>query len=44
VLTGLLSDAGNAWGRPVGLAIDGQGALLVADEVGNVVWRVTAQS
>jgi glucose/arabinose dehydrogenase len=44
MLTGFLSDAGNAWGRPVGLAIDGQGALLVADDVGNVVWRVTAQS
>ena len=29
------------WGRPVGVAIDRQGALLVADDVGNRVWRVT---
>ncbi len=41
VLTGFLSDQGEAWGRPVGVAIDKQGALLVADDVGNVVWRVT---
>ncbi len=27
-------------GRPVGVAIDKQGALLIADDVGNVVWRV----
>jgi glucose/arabinose dehydrogenase len=42
VLTGFLSDDGNAKGRPVGVAIDKSGALLVADDVGNVVWRVTA--
>jgi glucose/arabinose dehydrogenase len=42
VLTGFLDDKGNARGRPVGLAIDRRGALLVADDVGNVVWRVTA--
>ena len=41
VLTGFLSAAGEAQGRPVGVAIDKQGALLVADDVGNVVWRVT---
>ena len=41
VLTGFLSDKGEAWGRPVGLALDKQGALLVADDVGNAVWRVT---
>jgi glucose/arabinose dehydrogenase len=41
VLTGFLDRDGNALGRPVGLAIDRQGALLVADDVGNVVWRVT---
>lgn len=40
VLTGFLSDDGDAFGRPVGVAIDKQGALLVADDVGNVVWRV----
>jgi glucose/arabinose dehydrogenase len=43
VLTGFLSEEGNAYGRPVGVALDKQGALLVADDVGNVVWRVTAQ-
>ena len=43
VLTGFLDDRGRAQGRPVGVAIDGRGALLVADDVGNVVWRVTAQ-
>ena len=42
VLTGFLSDDGSAFGRPVGVAIDRRGALLVADDVGNVVWRVTA--
>jgi glucose/arabinose dehydrogenase len=40
VLTGFLSDNGEALGRPVGVAIDRAGALLVADDVGNVVWRV----
>ena len=39
-LTGFLSADGNAYGRPVGVAIDKKGALLVADDVGNVVWRV----
>ena len=42
VLTGFLSDDGEAYGRPVGVALDRQGALLVADDVGNVVWRVSA--
>ena len=41
VLTGFVSPQGDAWGRPVGVAIDRRGALLVADDVGNVVWRVT---
>ena len=40
VLTGFLSPEGHAYGRPVGVAIDKRGALLVADDVGNVVWRV----
>jgi len=40
VLTGFLNDAGQAQGRPVGVAIDAQGSLLVADDVGNVIWRV----
>jgi glucose/arabinose dehydrogenase len=42
VLTGFLSPDGRAYGRPVGVAVDRQGALLVADDVGNIVWRVTA--
>jgi glucose/arabinose dehydrogenase len=41
VLTGFLSDAGDAQGRPVGVAINKSGALLVADDVGNTIWRVT---
>jgi glucose/arabinose dehydrogenase len=43
VLTGFLSEDGKAYGRPVGVALDKQGALLVADDVGNVVWRVSSQ-
>jgi len=42
VLTGFLSAEGNAFGRPVGVALDKKGALLVADDVGNVIWRVVA--
>lgn len=42
VMTGFLSAEGTAYGRPVGVALDKQGALLVADDVGNVIWRVTA--
>ena len=41
VLAGFLGEKGRAFGRPVGVALDGKGALLVADDVGNVVWRVT---
>jgi glucose/arabinose dehydrogenase len=41
VLTGFLKPNGEAMGRPVGVAIDKEGALLVADDVGNTVWRVT---
>ena len=41
VLTGFLDADGEAQGRPVGVAIDKPGALLVADDVGNAVWRVT---
>jgi glucose/arabinose dehydrogenase len=43
VLTGFLSAEGTAYGRPVGVALDGRGALLVADDVGDVVWRVSAR-
>jgi glucose/arabinose dehydrogenase len=44
VLTGFIDDAGTAHGRPVGVAIDKHGGLLVADDVGNTVWRVTGSS
>jgi len=44
VLSGFLNEAGQAQGRPVGLAIDRTGALLVADDVGGVVWRVAAEN
>jgi glucose/arabinose dehydrogenase len=41
VLFGFIEADGDARGRPVGVAIDNRGALLVADDVGNTVWRVT---
>lgn len=41
VLTGFLSDKGKAFGRPVGVAVDFSGAVLVADDVGNTIWRVS---
>jgi glucose/arabinose dehydrogenase len=44
VLTGFLNDDGKARGRPVGVTIDRTGALLVADDVGNTIWRVTPAS
>jgi glucose/arabinose dehydrogenase len=44
VLTGFLSADGEAYGRPVGVALDKQNALLVADDVGNSIWRVTASA
>jgi glucose/arabinose dehydrogenase len=40
VLTGFVDEKGDALGRPAGVAIDKAGALLVADDVGNTVWRV----
>jgi glucose/arabinose dehydrogenase len=42
VLTGFVDADGNALGRPVGVVVDRAGALLVADDVGNVIWRVRA--
>jgi len=42
VLTGFLDKDENALGRPVGVVIDQQGGLLVADDVGNKIWRVSA--
>jgi glucose/arabinose dehydrogenase len=41
VLTGFLSGDGSAMGRPVGVAVAKDGALLVADDVGNIIWRVS---
>jgi glucose/arabinose dehydrogenase len=43
VLDRFLSDDDKAYGRPVGVAVDAHGALLVADDVGNTIWRVTAR-
>ena len=42
VLSGFVSEDGDAYGRPVGVAIDKRGGLLVADDVGNAIWRVTS--
>ncbi|ENX29347.1 hypothetical protein F890_02461 [Acinetobacter sp. CIP 64.7] len=44
VLTGFLSDQGDAYGRPVGVAVDSLGAILVADDVGDVIWRISPLS
>jgi glucose/arabinose dehydrogenase len=41
VLTGFIDRDDKALGRPVGVALDRTGALLVADDVGNVIWRVS---
>lgn len=41
VLAGFVDKSGDAQGRPVGIAIDKRGGLLVADDVGNTVWRVS---
>ncbi|PKA44769.1 sorbosone dehydrogenase [Rhizobium sullae] len=44
ILTGFVSPDDKAFGRPVGVAIDIKGALLVADDVGNTIWRVSPAS
>ncbi|HSY08719.1 MAG TPA: sorbosone dehydrogenase family protein [Steroidobacteraceae bacterium] len=44
VLSGFLGANGDAYGRPVGVALDKAGALLVADDVGNAVWHVAASA
>jgi glucose/arabinose dehydrogenase len=41
ILTGFLNKDDDAYGRPVGVVFDKSGALLVADDVGNTIWRVT---
>ncbi len=43
VLTGFLSPDGKAWGRPVGVSLDNLGGVLVADDVGGMVWRITPE-
>jgi glucose/arabinose dehydrogenase len=43
ILAGFLDKEGDALGRPVGVAVDRKGAILVADDVGNVIWRVTPE-
>jgi len=44
ILTGFIDRSGNALGRPVGVVVDRTGAVLVADDVGNNIWRVTPQA
>ncbi len=44
ILTGFLDDKGKARGRPVGVIEDQRGAVLVADDVGGVIWRVTPKA
>jgi glucose/arabinose dehydrogenase len=41
VLAGFLGKDGHANGRPVGVAVDRTGGILLADDVGNIVWRIT---
>jgi glucose/arabinose dehydrogenase len=43
VLTGFIDNDGNALGRPVGVVVDKTGAVLVADDVGNRIWRITSK-
>jgi glucose/arabinose dehydrogenase len=44
VLTGFVRENGEAMGRPAGIVVDRAGALLVADDVGNTIWRATRLS
>jgi glucose/arabinose dehydrogenase len=44
ILTGFLNEKGEARGRPVGVLVDQRDGLLVADDVGNAIWRVTVPS
>ncbi len=44
VLTGFLSEGGGAFGRPVGVAINRKGGLLVADDVGNTIWIISPKT
>jgi glucose/arabinose dehydrogenase len=40
-MTGFVTPEGNVWGRPVGVAVAKDGALLVTDDGGNLVWRIS---
>ncbi len=40
-LTGFVTPEGEVWGRPVGVAVAADGSLLVSDDGGEVVWRVS---
>jgi glucose/arabinose dehydrogenase len=44
ILTGFVNDDGEAHGRPVGIAVDNHGAVLVADDVGNTIWRIASET
>lgn len=44
ILTGFVNGHGDAQGRPVGVTVDRADALLVADDVGDTIWRVTPQA
>ncbi len=41
ILTGFVTEQQEAWGRPVGVAVAKDGAVLMADDVGNIIWRVS---
>jgi glucose/arabinose dehydrogenase len=41
-ITGFVTESGEVWGRPVGVATAADGSLLFSDDGGNVVWRVSA--
>ena len=40
ILNGFVDGSGNALGRPAGVAVDRTGGVLVADDVGNTIWRI----
>lgn len=40
ILTGFVDGSGNALGRPAGVAVDRTGGVLIADDVGNAIWRI----
>ncbi|MBL4611481.1 MAG: sorbosone dehydrogenase family protein, partial [Pseudomonas sp.] len=42
-VTGFIDDDGTTRGRPVGVTVDPAGALIVADDLSNTVWRVTRE-